>query len=74
MVACLYVSIVKSHLISDEMCSKQLTLRCPKCINDVCGPMRFDLLLYKDINIEFRNYFDFTTDPLAVLFFQKSML
>ncbi|RNA39910.1 mitochondrial [Brachionus plicatilis] len=32
--------IVKSHLISDEMCSKQLTLRCPKCINDVCGPMR----------------------------------
>ncbi|CAF0851567.1 unnamed protein product [Brachionus calyciflorus] len=33
-------NIVKNHLDSNEMCSKQLSLRCPKCINEVCGPMK----------------------------------
>ena len=32
--------IVKSHLDSDIICSKQLPLRCPKCINETCGPMK----------------------------------
>lgn len=32
--------IVKSHLNQNELCSKQLPLRCPKCINETCGPMK----------------------------------
>ncbi|XP_053557119.1 ferrochelatase, mitochondrial [Bombina bombina] len=29
--------LVLSHLKSNEICSKQLTLRCPMCVNPVCG-------------------------------------
>jgi hypothetical protein len=29
--------LVQSHLISDQPCSRQLTLRCPLCINPTCG-------------------------------------
>nr|XP_014343101.1 PREDICTED: ferrochelatase, mitochondrial [Latimeria chalumnae] len=29
--------LVHSHLKSNETCSKQLTLRCPLCVNPVCG-------------------------------------
>ncbi|XP_073476368.1 ferrochelatase, mitochondrial [Aquarana catesbeiana] len=29
--------LVLSHLKSKETCSKQLTLRCPMCVNPVCG-------------------------------------
>ena len=32
--------IVKSHLSQSELCSKQLPLRCPKYINETCGPMK----------------------------------
>ncbi|XP_029435518.1 ferrochelatase, mitochondrial isoform X1 [Rhinatrema bivittatum] len=29
--------LVYSHITSNEICSKQLTLRCPLCVNPVCG-------------------------------------
>lgn len=29
--------LVLSHIKSNEVCSKQLTLRCPMCVNPVCG-------------------------------------
>uniref|UniRef100_A0A6I8SZE3 Ferrochelatase, mitochondrial n=1 Tax=Xenopus tropicalis TaxID=8364 RepID=A0A6I8SZE3_XENTR len=29
--------LVLSHMKSNEICSKQLTLRCPMCVNPVCG-------------------------------------
>ncbi|KAM4709017.1 ferrochelatase, mitochondrial isoform 2-T2 [Discoglossus pictus] len=29
--------LVLSHIKSNEICSKQLTLRCPLCVNPVCG-------------------------------------
>ncbi|XP_063312897.1 ferrochelatase, mitochondrial [Pelobates fuscus] len=29
--------IVLTHIKSNEICSKQLTLRCPMCVNPVCG-------------------------------------
>ncbi|XP_053304162.1 ferrochelatase, mitochondrial isoform X2 [Spea bombifrons] len=29
--------LVLSHIKSKEVCSKQLTLRCPMCVNPVCG-------------------------------------
>ncbi|XP_046870768.1 ferrochelatase, mitochondrial isoform X4 [Hypomesus transpacificus] len=29
--------LVRSHLKSDEPCSRQLTLRCPLCVNPTCG-------------------------------------
>ncbi|XP_041355226.1 ferrochelatase, mitochondrial-like isoform X2 [Gigantopelta aegis] len=32
--------IVKQHLDSDVLCSKQLLLRCPLCTNPVCAKMR----------------------------------
>jgi len=32
--------IVKNHLNSKENCSNQLSLRCPMCINETCGPMK----------------------------------
>ena len=32
--------IVKNHLVSGEVMSKQLKMRCPKCINPSCGIMR----------------------------------
>uniref|UniRef100_T1IVS6 Ferrochelatase n=1 Tax=Strigamia maritima TaxID=126957 RepID=T1IVS6_STRMM len=32
--------IVKNHLVSGEVCSKQLLLRCPMCINPVCSKTR----------------------------------
>lgn len=33
--------IVKSHLDSESNCSHQLSLRCPMCVNDTCGPMKY---------------------------------
>jgi ferrochelatase len=33
--------IVKSHLDSSVTCSNQLSLRCPGCINEACGPMKY---------------------------------
>lgn len=33
-------SLVQSHLQSDEACSRQLTLRCPMCVNPTCGETR----------------------------------
>ncbi|XP_018100041.1 ferrochelatase, mitochondrial-like isoform X2 [Xenopus laevis] len=32
--------LVLSHVKSNEICSKQLTLRCPMCVNPVCGEAR----------------------------------
>ena len=32
--------VVKSHLSSGDVSTKQLTLRCPMCTNQVCGHMR----------------------------------
>lgn len=32
--------IVKSHMDSKSNCSHQLSLRCPMCINETCGPMK----------------------------------
>ena len=29
--------IVKDHISSERACSKQLTLRCPMCVNTTCG-------------------------------------
>ncbi|XP_035247610.1 ferrochelatase, mitochondrial isoform X2 [Anguilla anguilla] len=29
--------LVRSHLRSNELCSRQLTLRCPLCVNPTCG-------------------------------------
>lgn len=29
--------LVKSHLLSNRACSKQLLLRCPMCVNNTCG-------------------------------------
>lgn len=33
--------IVKSHIDSNSMCTNQLALRCPGCINEKCGPMKY---------------------------------
>lgn len=33
--------IVKSHIDSKQICSKQLPLRCPMCVNPTCGPMKY---------------------------------
>lgn len=33
--------IVKTHLDNKENCSHQLSLRCPMCINETCGPMKY---------------------------------
>jgi len=32
--------IVKGHLESGSGCSHQLSLRCPMCVNETCGPMK----------------------------------
>jgi ferrochelatase len=32
--------IVKGHLESGSACSHQLSLRCPMCVNETCGPMK----------------------------------
>lgn len=29
--------LVQTHLKSNEPCSRQLTLRCPLCVNPTCG-------------------------------------
>jgi len=34
-------NIVATHMESKEVCSKQLPLRCPGCINETCGPMKY---------------------------------
>ena len=35
--------IVQRHLTSGDTCSRQLTLRCPMCVNSVCARMRDEL-------------------------------
>jgi len=33
-------NLVSNHLKSDGVCSRQLPLRCPLCVNDSCGPAK----------------------------------
>jgi ferrochelatase len=33
--------IAKAHIDSKNLCSLQLGLRCPGCINEACGPMKY---------------------------------
>lgn len=33
--------IVKEHIDSNTNCTTQLPLRCPMCVNEACGPMKY---------------------------------
>ena len=33
--------IVKTHIDSNTLCTNQLPLRCPMCINTTCAPMKY---------------------------------